>query len=108
MLTPSFSRNAFCDQLESQETPHSFVTPCVDQLAERRLVQLQLVGADRTEGERVEDQDGPLALQILLRDAATVFGGEPEARYGCARREDAHCPGTGDYLRSPSSLISAR
>ena len=72
--------------------------------AELLLVELQLVGAHGAEGERVEDQHGRLALQVLLGEALAAFGGEREARNLGAGVEDAHSR----YLRRPSSLISAR
>ena len=50
---------------ESQETPYSLDARCA-QLAEHLLVQLQLVGAHRAEGERVEDEHGRVAEQVLL------------------------------------------
>ena len=56
LLTPSFSRNAACDQVASQETPYRRAAP-LGELADQRLVELELVGADRAERERVEDED---------------------------------------------------
>ena len=77
--TPSFSLKAPCDQLESHETPYR-TSPALGQLAGDRLVQLQLVGADGAEGERVEDQHRAPALQVLLGEAAAVAAGQAEAR----------------------------
>ena len=71
LLTPSFSLNALCAQVESQETPYSRRS-LLGQLAEQRLVELQLIGADGAEGERIEDEHARLALQVLLGEALAV------------------------------------
>ncbi len=71
------------------------------ELGERLGVDLELIGAHRAEGERVEDQDGRLPEQVLLREALPVGGGQREVGDLGPRRDDAH-------LRRPRSLISSR
>ena len=66
--TPSFSRNALAATVRRGDAVdlRALGAELVDDL----LVDLQLVGADRAEGERVEDQDGRLALEVVLREVA--------------------------------------
>ena len=69
------------------------------QLAEDLLVHVELVGADRAEVERVEDQDRRLPAKGLERDLVAVL--IPQLEVG--RRG----PGL-DHRRRPSSPMSER
>src|ERR1700710_128661 len=59
------------------------------EVRERALIQLQLVGAHRAERERVEDEDRPLALQILLGERP-VLAGQLEGKKWGAGSDDGH------------------
>ena len=79
------------------------VEPCatLGKLAQHTRVELQLVGARRAEGERVEHEDRALALQVLLGEARPVLARQLEGGRRRAGSDHGH-------LRRPSSLMSAR
>src|SRR5262249_50768538 len=58
------------------------------ELLEAALIELQLVGADGAESERIEDEDRGRALKIALAEALPVFAHEPERRRRAAGVED--------------------
>src|SRR5947209_13339836 len=71
------------------------------EIAEDLLVDLELVGADRRERERIEDEDRGAALEVLVGEVVAVLVLEPELRRRGAGGDDRQ-------RRRPSSLMRAR
>ena len=72
------------------------------ELVEHLVVEAELVGAHRAEGERVEHQDGSSAVQVGTGEGAPILAPEPEFRHGRFGRDDRI------HLRRPSSRTSER
>ena len=62
------------------------------ELVEHLVVEAQLVGADRRERERIEDEDGGAALEAGARERFAPEGGQRELRSGLTGGDDGHVP----------------
>ncbi len=75
MLTPSFSAKAVCEYVESHDTPDD-ADAAGGEVVLHLIQELQLVGADRAEGERVEHEERALAVHGVLGEVPTLSGAE--------------------------------